>query len=156
MGTLDPATTFVRSLGGDYFMLREAAEMVGASSATLRRFIHETDPIYAKLVPSKQASFGKVKVYLYTREDIERLQEYFSKQREVTDFDGPAARPSGRPRKYTPEERKERARLYTKANYWKNKALIAKDEGDEKTLIEARQRLVEIDMELKKSANQGN
>lgn len=151
--TLDPATSFVRSLGGDYFMLREAAEMVGASSATLRRFIHETDPVYTRLVPSKQASFGKVKVYLYTREDIARLQEYFDRQREVRDFDGPAIRPSGRPRKYSPEQRKVRARLFTKANYWKKKADAAQADGDQEMYIEARQRLVEIETELSRGGN---
>ena len=72
---MDPATRFVRSLPGDYFMLREAAELTGVSSYTLRKLIAANAN---GLVPSKEARFGELKIYLYTRDDIERLNDHFA------------------------------------------------------------------------------
>ena len=65
----DPVTRFVRSLPGDYFMLREAAHACEVSQFTLRKFIAED---VKECLPSKTTKFGKIRVYLYTREDIAR------------------------------------------------------------------------------------
>ena len=123
---IDPATRYVRSLDGDYFLLREVAEYVGVSQFTLRKFISDN---VESCVPSKYAMFGKTRIYLYTRQDIESIREYVKKRNIVYDHDG-QARKIGRPAKYTKEERVNRSRLYSKAWYWRNRSRMLAERGD--------------------------
>lgn len=98
--------------------------------------------------PSKYAKFGKTRIYLYTREDIESIRKYVENRHQVHDHDGPVRRP-GRPAKFTRDQRKNRARLYSKAWYWKNRAKILDEQGNEEGAAKARQRAVEIEETLK-------
>jgi len=142
----DPATRFVRSLPGTYFMLREVAHACNVSQFTLRKFIADD---VKECVPSKYTMFGKIKIYLYTREDIESIQHYLDNQVRVFDHEGPAKK-MGRPATYSKPERDKRSRLYSKQWYWKNRAKILQERGDIAGSKEATKRADDIGKELKK------
>ena len=115
---MDPSTRFVRSLEGDYLMVREAAETLGVRHTVLRTLMRQDHN--PPLAPSFCAFFGKVKIYLYTREDIARIREYLTKRRQVFPNDDVVAY-KGRPRLWTDAERKVRNRLYSRAYYYRKK-----------------------------------
>jgi hypothetical protein len=117
---MDPSTRFVRSLDGEYFMLREAAEMLGVSHRTLRIYLADPET-KDELGPSFCAYFGKVKIYLYTREDIEKIRKYLTSRKTVFRTNE-TPRPTGRPPKWTSKQRKERQRLYSSAHYYSRRA----------------------------------
>lgn len=142
----DPVTRFVRSLPGDYFMLREAAHACDVSQFTLRKFIAED---VKECLPSKTTQFGKIRVYLYTREDIERIQKHLEQQSRVYDYNGPAKK-MGRPSIYTKEQMDERKKLYTKRWYWRNRAKLLADRGDTAAANEALSKADEVTRELSK------
>ena len=80
-GGVSPAARLVSSLDGQYYLLSEVAQILGKSEMTLRRAMYQG----RVKAPTKEAWLGKMKVYLYTVEDIRELQEYFApkvKQRE--------------------------------------------------------------------------
>lgn len=145
--SVDPATRFVRSLPGDYFLLREAAQYLGVSQFILRKYIADDVP---ECTPSKFAMFGKVKIYLYTREDIESIQKHIAKRATIYEHDGQARR-VGRPPTYTKSERQWRSRMYSKAWYWRNREKILNERGDEAGAAKARAKADEIDRELKRN-----
>jgi hypothetical protein len=122
----DPVTRFVRSLPGSYYMLREAAFACDVSQFTLRRFIQDD---VKECLPSKTTMFGKIRVYLYTKEDVERIQNYLANQVRVYDYTGPAKK-MGRPATYSKDEMTVRKKLYTKRWYWTNRAKLLRDRGD--------------------------
>lgn len=140
----DPATSFVRQLEGDWYMLREAAELVGVSQFTLRKLIfNEAEG----LVPSHYTMFGRNKIYLYTKDDIDRIRAHFEARQQVFVNDG--SRRTGRPPVYTSDERRERARLYSRAWYWRSRIKQLETEGKTKELNEAKRRLAEVERKLK-------
>lgn len=118
---LDPVSAFVRSLDGEYYLVREAAEAMGVSQHYLRRSIKQE---VEGMLPSHGVMIGKMKVYLYTMDDIHRMRKLIAERKKVSDFetikDSEGGR-GGRPTVYTKEERVERARLYSRACYWKNR-----------------------------------
>ncbi len=121
-------------------MLREAAEELDLSPYTLRKYI--ADDI-DELKPSKAVMFGKVQVYLYTKDDIERMRETLHSRVVVREFHG-----TGRPSKFTLEERKTRARLFSRRHYWQrmlNKAIFMEDK---KRTEEAHKEIEAINQEL--------
>lgn len=146
MNRTDPATSFVRQLEGDWYLLREAADMVGVSQGTLRKLI--TNEVEG-LVPGHYTMFGRNKIYLYTIEDIDRLREHFSQRLRVYTNDG--KRTSGRPQVYTHEERKVRARLYSRAWYWRNRIEMLTEEGRTEELAKAKRKLKEIERKLRET-----
>lgn len=142
MSKMDPSTRFVRELDGDYFMLREAAEMLDVPQRRLRDFIKD-DP--ENLGPSFCAMFGKIKIYLYTKDDIETIRQHLQDQKKVyRNKDKPGA--GGRPRLWTDEQRKERQRLYSQAHYYR---LRAAEVDDLELKDEYRQKVALIEKELK-------
>lgn len=143
---VDPATRFVRSLPGDYIMLREAAEMLEVTQFTLRKFIQDD---VEGCVPSKYAMLGKIKIYLYTQEDVESIRDHLRDLTKVYDHVGQAKR-IGRPPEYTQPERDKRSRLYSKSWYWKNRVRLLTERGDADGAAQAQQRVDEIQKELKK------
>lgn len=142
---IDPATRFVRSLPGEYFLLREAAEAAGASQFILRKLIQDGPRDCA---PSKYAQFGKTKIYLYTREDIASIRKHIEWTHSVHDHNGPARKP-GRPPKFSKDQRRKRARLYSKAWYWKNRAKILAEQGDLTKADTAMWKARQVEKELK-------
>ncbi len=136
----DPATRFVRSLPGDYFMLREAAEELKLSPYTLRKYIVED---IDGLVPSKAVMFGKVQVYLYTKDDIERMRSVLASREQVRPYDR-----KGRPSKYSLEQRNERARLFSRRHYWRKMLEKATFMEDERRINEVKEELAQIEKEL--------
>jgi hypothetical protein len=114
---------------------------VGTSQFILRKLIQE-GPMACQ--PSKYAQFGKTRIYLYTRDDIEAIRKHVEAKYQVHDHDGPARKP-GRPAKFTRDQRKKRARLYSKAWYWKNRAKILSEQGDEAGAQKAKERAKEVE-----------
>jgi hypothetical protein len=141
-----PAVRHVRSLPGNWFMLREAAHELGVSDYVLRKFIAEDTP---GLQPSKYTMFGKVKVYLYSRADVTRIAKHLATRAVVYPHDGQAKR-FGRPPKYDAEERKWRDRLHSRRWYWMNRVQALTEKGDEKGVAKAKAKIRAIDRELKK------
>src|SRR6266571_4438645 len=86
---LDPSTKFVRSLDGEYYLLREVAQMLGVNHRVLRKLNDETDD----LGPSFFTMFGRVKIYLYTKDDINALGEYLNARRTIYPISEDKTRP---------------------------------------------------------------
>ena len=144
--SMDPSTRFVRSLDGDFLMLRETAETLGVSSQFLRKAIRDDRVEY---LPSKSVWFGKVKIYLYTRQDLDRMRKALEQSRVVFDHDGQMRRP-GRPRRFTKEQAKERQRLFSRAYYYRKKLDKMKKEqlSETEQYKKAQTRLREIERKL--------
>ncbi len=66
---------FVRSLPGEYYLLREVATTLYTSGRVLRRLMRQHP---GTLAPSHTAMLGKVRVYLYTPADVDRLRAHFA------------------------------------------------------------------------------
>ncbi len=143
---MDPATTFVRSLDGNYYMVREAAELLGINHRTLRNWNEGSNE---KLKPSFVSWLGKVKIYLYTDDDIDKIREYLDDRRKIYPNDDKAKPQSGRPARYSKEERKERQKLYSKAHYYGRRAKEETDKGDLRKATEylTKQRKVKKELE---------
>jgi hypothetical protein len=138
----DPSTRFVRSLNGEYFKLSEAAAMLEVSQVSLRKFIREGTEGFT---PSKAVWFGKLKIHLYTRDDIDRIREMLNARREVIDSDGPMPK-RGRPAKWSADQRRERQKAYSRAYYYKKRAeqLLAEGKPEEsQTMINMAQKIKE-------------
>lgn len=151
---LDPSTRFVRSLDGEYYKLTEAAEQLGVSDRTLRNFLQGKvgdDPNV--LGPSFKVMFGKIPIYLYTKEDITRIREHLQARREVLPNDGRVRSLMGRPSKWTAEQKARRQRLYSAAHYWRRRAVELDGEGDKKGAKAARDRVKAIKKELSEMGN---
>jgi hypothetical protein len=143
---IDPATRFVRSLPGDFIMLREASHALGVSEYVLRKYIADDEP---GLQPSKYTMFGKVKIYLYTEEDVKRIEKHLSTRVQVFEHTGQAKK-TGRPPKYDDAERKSRDQKHSRAWYWRNRVAILTERGDIAGAQVAQKRLDEIIKELRK------
>jgi predicted transcriptional regulator len=137
---VDPTTKFVRSLDGEFIMLREAAEMLDLSHSTLRKYISEKTE---GLQPSKAVMFGKVLVYLYTKEDVDRMRGLIEKRREIVSYAN-----AGRPRKYTDEQRIARSKIYSRRTYWRSVAERAEYMEDDVRLDHALKVIQVLEAEL--------
>lgn len=73
-GGVSPAARLVSALDGQYYMLSEVAEILGKDPMTLRRAMYNN----RVKAPSYEVMEGKMKVYVYTAEDIAELREYFA------------------------------------------------------------------------------
>lgn len=125
---IDPMTTFVRGLdGGPYYMVREASEMLGVNHRVLRKLNDDPD---SDLKPSFLAYLGKVKVYLYTQDDIEKIREGLEERRRVYPNDPTVFPQRGRPRKFTKEDRKARQVLYSRSHYYGVRAQEELEKGN--------------------------
>lgn len=144
---MDPSTRFVRSLDGDYFMLREAAEVLGVSQRKLRDFI-KSNP--EGLGPSFATMFGKIKIYLYTKEDIDAIRKHLKSQRRVfRNTNTPHT--TGRPAKWSDSERKVRQRLYSQSHYYRMRIKELEAAGDRHDdIVKAQKKVKEIDDELER------
>lgn len=137
---MDPSTRFVRSLDGEYFMLREAAAMLGISSQALRKTVHDT----SLNAPSFWVMFGKLKIYLYTRADVEETRKWF-KEREQVFRTGEGPQPKvGRPRKYTQAQRAEKQREYARSYYWRKQLERGQKEENQELITKAKAKLFEL------------
>lgn len=120
-GRIAPSVQFVRSLEGTYYLLREAAELLGVSHRTLRTYLNGPDKDL--LGPSFCTYLGKIKIYLYTDDDIERLRKHFEEQKVVYPATDPGPTyTKGRPPKWTEEQRKIRQRKFSQVHYYKTQA----------------------------------
>lgn len=73
-GGASPAARLVSNLDGQYYLLTEVATILEKDPMTIRR------AMYKKQVkaPSYETWRGKMKVYLYTPDDIQELREHFA------------------------------------------------------------------------------
>jgi hypothetical protein len=79
-----PAARILESLDGEYYSMRQTAEMCDVHIETLRRLCR-TSRVNA---PSKATRIGKLVIYLFTPEDVEEVKAYFSgKDRKQTDIE---------------------------------------------------------------------
>lgn len=142
---ISPTIRFVRSLPGEYYMVSEAAKMLGLSPHTLRQYV--SDPA---LSPTKCANFGKIRIYLYTMEDIDRIKAELDERRKVVDYNGERhGRPSGRPRQFTEYEAAQRKKMYAKRYYYQKRAEQLIAQGREEDASIAFKKAWEIDQNLK-------
>lgn len=77
-GRQSPVTAFVRNLG-DYHTTCEVAEILGVSESLIRKLSKEK----VTQAPSYVAPFGKIYIYLYTKEDITVLKDHMKRRHEV-------------------------------------------------------------------------
>jgi len=141
---MDPSTRFVRSLDGEYFMLREVAAMLGISTQSLRK----TVPNKSIEAPSFWVMFGKLKIYLYTRDDIDELRKHLEERSEVFKTGEKEQPKVGRPRKYNKEQKKEKQREYARMYYWRKQLEKAEREGDKAKTDRAKLKMFELEKEI--------
>jgi transposase len=144
MNTMDPATRAVRSIPGGYFLLREAAEMLGVSTQKIRKLIKTPE---LGLTPKMQTHQGKSTIYLYTQDDVDRIRQYLVEQSTPVPFTGEQMA-GGRPRRFSDDQRKVRARLKTKRYYWQGKLDEAKKAKDKEAIAKANEVLADINDQL--------
>lgn len=144
---LAPSVRFVRSLEGHYYLLREAAQMLGVSHRTLRNF-NAADP--EKLGPGFYAYLGKIKIYLYTDDDIARLRKHLDEQKIVYSAGEPGpAQAKGRPAKWSKEQRQARQRKFSQIHYYKNMAAKYNNTGESDKANRATEKMLAIKQELR-------
>lgn len=124
---ISPTTRLLSGIAGEFYIVREVAEKTGISETMIRKSIRSG---VVEMMPSKTTANGKI--YLFAPEDIERMSKYYAEKNAPKDFEHGSYR-FGRPRKFTDEERVERSRLHSQANYWKRKIKEANTEEDIKT-----------------------
>jgi transposase len=115
---IDPMTRALRMLGKDRYSLREAAEILGISSRTLRKLKDD----YEHLGPSYAAKVGKNHMWVYTSADIAKIREHLEEQAKLVPAGTVPKGRGGRPPKWTPEQRAERQRLFSQRHYWTKRA----------------------------------
>lgn len=74
MTRTSPATRIIEALDGEYFTMRQTAEMVDVHIETLRRLCR-TSRVNA---PSKATRQGQLVIYLFTPADVEEVRSYFA------------------------------------------------------------------------------
>lgn len=79
-----PAQRIIDSLDGEFYTMRQAAEMCGVHIETMRR-VCRTPRVKA---PSKATKSGKMVIYLFTPDDIEEVQNYFNSRDKLVEETG--------------------------------------------------------------------
>lgn len=77
-----PATIILESLDGEYLTMRQVAEHIGVHTETMRRLCKARDQEGNPKVnaPSKAVQTGDMTIYLFTPEDVQEIETYFSKK----------------------------------------------------------------------------
>lgn len=75
-----PAQVIIESLDGEYETMRTMAERYAVNVETIRRLCKAVDENGEKRVkaPSAAAQQGELVIYLFTKEDVQELDEYMS------------------------------------------------------------------------------
>lgn len=76
-----PAVSYVKAINPDYATIGEVAEILDVSTATLRNWMK--DPDHPTQAPSLQGQLGKMKIYIYTPEDVQALKDWRSARNTV-------------------------------------------------------------------------
>lgn len=75
-----PVMKYVRNLaGGPFFTAIEVANQVGVSVQAVRKYAKNPE----LKAPSHFAPFGRLKIYLYTKEDVQEIQDYLAGRNKV-------------------------------------------------------------------------
>lgn len=133
---LSPATRFVRSLDGDFYMISEVAALTHVSTQYLRKLMASS----GLEAPSYWVWFGKIKIYLYTAADVKEVQRYLKEQKTVRPKSEMPTKRLGRPPKYTDAQRKQRKKDYMRVHYATKMAQKYQAEGDLEKSVEYSER----------------
>jgi hypothetical protein len=76
-GQITPADRLIADMDGVYYKLTEVADMLNVSPTTMRRLLYNRN----LKAPSFTAKQGRMRMYLYTPEDLQELREFFEKRR---------------------------------------------------------------------------
>lgn len=106
---MPPLIRFVRELKGEWYLIREVAEMLGLT----RGAVYAAGRRHPRLGPGAKVDYGKTVLMLYGPADVEELRKYFETREAVRQGD-----PPGRPRLWTHEEWMDRRRRMDSARYW--------------------------------------
>lgn len=79
-----PATRIIEALDGEYYTMRQTAEIVDVHIETLRRLCR-TSRVKA---PTKATTAGKLVIYLFTPEDVEEVRQYFNGKQQNNEVHG--------------------------------------------------------------------
>jgi hypothetical protein len=132
---VSPVVRHVRTLDGEYYMLREVAEQLGIPINALRGLIHKHPDA---LGPSSMTYLGRIKIYLFTAADVEALHRHLEWRRgfhpDLDDLHG------GRPSLWSHAEQEDRHVRHASAYYWRKRAerLEAAGRGEEARAATAR------------------
>jgi hypothetical protein len=121
---IPPIVRHVRDLDGNLFLVREVANALGISPATVRR-VAEIRP---DLRPSAITMFGDMLVPLFTLEDLTRLDRYVAERR--ASLAAARRRSAGRPRLWSDSERRARRARHCAASYRRRCARALTEAGD--------------------------
>lgn len=127
-------------------MVTEVAQNLGVSAFTVRKWLTGDDE---QLWPSRTVMFGRVQVYLYTQQDIERMRARLEERRTQA-YTGKRVGGMGRPRTYSDEARIRRNRLQSRRYYWKLRYEEAVFNGDVTLINKAEKKIKEIDRDERK------
>lgn len=130
---LDPYTARVRAMPEHFYMLREAAEVLGISSYRLRR-MGRRDP--DRLGAGRVAFVGKVMIYLYDEDDLNSIRAYFA-ERERINPGGPYRSGRGRQSMWTAREQKDRHRRIGERRYHRRQAARYAQDEPERAAVHA-------------------
>lgn len=77
-----PATIILESLDGEFLTMRQMAERIGVHTETMRRLCKAKDSEgnFKVQAPSKAVQTGDMTIYLFTPEDVQEIEEYFTKK----------------------------------------------------------------------------
>lgn len=120
-----PMVRYVRSLPGEYYLAREAAQRLGCSQSTIA-YLGSQHP-ELQLGPTHKAQYGSVVLHLYTPERIEQIRAYLQRTRS----DGNRRIRSGRPRVWTASEVNARRRAFHRVRKYRRRAALAREQGQD-------------------------
>lgn len=121
---ISPVTAFVRSIeGGPWFTTCEAAVSIGTTEGSLRRWMHKDVDLFG---PSFDTTYGKLKIYLWSAEDIARVAANYEAYRQAQP--GRFVGRPGRVRVWSVLEKESRDARLARASYYRRaaKTLAAK------------------------------
>jgi hypothetical protein len=117
MAILSPVVRHVRALGRQRYLLAEVAAVLDIPPSTLRRLLLADRERYG---PSDYTWYKDQRVYLYTPEDVARLERHFEQLRR--DQPMRVSGSPGRPRMWSHAERQDRQRRHAQAVYYRRRA----------------------------------
>lgn len=139
-----PLVKFVRSLDGEYYLIREVAQMLGVSEPMLT-YLRRSSP--TPLGATHKAQYGSIMIRLYTPERIAEIAEYM---KTATGHDlGNAKR--GPAQMWTPTEYHRRRRDQDRLRRYRQRAVSYRQRGMEKEATRMDRMATAMDTRLEKA-----
>lgn len=132
-GGMSPAIRAIRGLKlGPWYTTREAADLIGTTEASLRRWMHRD---HLKYGPSGQVFLRSMRIYVYNDEDIQRARGWYELARRAQPGRHTGRR--GRVKMWTLEESLDRSRRSSQASYYRRHSRTCAARGDVDLAIDA-------------------